>query len=71
MIERDFRHLALIMTRAMNDCKWHAKTRRDLCEGSILVPNPIVAQRIEARLEILLGTLEADWLEEIAPGAPA
>src|SRR6266404_4149242 len=38
---------------------------------SILAPNPIIAQRIEARLEILLRTLQANWLEKITQSAPA
>ncbi|HCP90668.1 MAG TPA: hypothetical protein DIT76_01260 [Spartobacteria bacterium] len=29
MIEEDFRHLAVTMTRAADDCKWHAQVRRD------------------------------------------
>ena len=70
MIEEDFRHLTVSMTRAGGDCKWHAKARYGT-KMSILAPNPVVAQRIEARLEILFRTLQANWFEKITQGAPA
>src|ERR1043166_7305200 len=80
MIEEDFRHLAVIMTRTTGDCKWPVRARpleqryqeEEAAEPRcLLAPNPVIPQRVEPRLEILFRALQANWFEKIAQGTPA